>query len=197
MNNIEKIAAYNEIADLLRRHAELVRGTTLDVISNARALAKYAELSELFGFEVTTAYSGEMSSLGGWVCLTSGDAHAIEGLMLMGEGHNRTISWSDDGRQPDDEWLYCIGFSAGAYYFGDHYLTELFAKFWSELVELKPKYSDTANKNLYFSPENASLARKDFHRILEEYRCMVADDERRMRKEKLLKELEKLEEHDK
>jgi len=67
-----------------------------------------------------------------------------------GEKYGRHISWSDDGKQPEDELLLVISFPTGAYIFGDDYPTEFFKEFFQELKTYNPKYTDTTNKTLYF-----------------------------------------------
>ena len=192
MENTDKVRAYKEIAEVLKKHSEFVRGTALDVIDVADALIKCAELFELFGLNMHTTYNRSLSARDGYLTLSGQGAHAIEKLMLMGEKHRRTIGWSDDGRQPEDEWLYIIGFSTGAYFFGEHYPATLFSKFWKELVGLKPKYIDTANHCLYFSHDNAAHAQTELRTILKKYSGMVKEDKRRMDIEKLESELTKL-----
>lgn len=90
-----------------------------------------------------------------------------------GEKYRRTISWSDDGKQPEDELLLVFGFSTGAYIFGDRsdddYPTEFFKEFFQELKAYNPKYTDTTNKNLYFSMENAGKIFNEFPEILKKY----------------------------
>lgn len=110
-------------------------------------------------------------------------------------GSGRFISWSDDGRQPNDEWLLNIGFSTGAYIFGDDYELQkpLFQDFIEELKSYKPKYSDTVNKNFYWGIDDAKAIFEAFPGILKKYqeRNRAEFDERKAKK--LRAELEKLE----
>lgn len=103
------------------------------------------------------------------------------------------ISWSDDGKKPSNEWLYVIRFPTGAYYFGDHYPEEVFKAFFNELKEYKPKYSDTRNRTLYFSPDNAVVIHAVFKDIVKKYADKSAEEYKRQKAEKLRKELEALE----
>ena len=55
------------------------------------------------------------------------------------DGERRSISWSDDGRQPKNETLLYISYPTGAYIFGGDYPTEFFQKFFLELKTYNPK----------------------------------------------------------
>lgn len=111
----------------------------------------------------------------------------------FGEKYRRTISWSDDGKQPDGELLLSIGFSTGAFMFGSDYPTELFKEFFQELKTYNPKYSDTVNKNLYFSMDNAGKIFNEFPEILKKYSEKNKEDFKLRKIKKMREELEKLE----
>lgn len=102
------------------------------------------------------------------------------------------ISWSDDGKQPKNEWLYCIGFSTGAYMFGDDYPQELFERFWNELKTYNPDYIDSHNQSMYFKLENASKIYKEYDGILKKYREINKEDVKKRKIKKMEEELEKL-----
>ena len=92
-------------------------------------------------------------------------------LFKDAEHYGRSISWSDDDRQPEDGWYLCIGFSTGAYIFGKDYESQkqLFQDFFQELKSYKPDYLDTANHNLYWKIENAKPIYDNFNEILKKY----------------------------
>lgn len=94
---------------------------------------------------------------------------------LWGTDFNRTIAWSDDGRQPENEWLYQISFPTGAYIFGDGYLTDVFNKFFVELKLFNPKYLDSANHNLYYTEENSAAVDAALPTLLEKYQAIAAE----------------------
>lgn len=144
---------------------------------------KIVELEELFGFNIphSTMYPHYINL----------KYNGNEAIMFAKEG--KSISWSDDGRQPSNEWLYIISFSTGAYYFGDHYPEETFNEFFNELKEYNPKYSDTRNRTLYFSPENAITIHAVFEDIVKKYAELSAEEYKKQKAEKLRKELEELE----
>ena len=94
----------------------------------------------------------------------------------MGEGHRRTISWSDNGEQPDNEWLYKIGFPEGSYVFhSGHYLQDLFQEFFEELKQYNPKFIDTANKSLYFDYNSAKTIVGEWREIFNKYKSKTSE----------------------
>jgi len=111
---------------------------------------------------------------------------------------DREISWSDDGRQPKDEWLLKIGFPTGPYLFGNgdffnkEYPVETFNAFFEELRSYGPKYSDTANHSLYFSSDNARRVYEDFEEIFNRHKTEVVNEMKRQKKQELEQELERL-----
>ena len=108
-------------------------------------------------------------------------------------GSGKYISWSDDDKQPMNEWLYVINFPTGAYIFGDDYPTELFYELFTELKGYNPDYSDTNNKGLYFKLENASKVYNEFPNIMKKYHEKNNEDRKVRKANKLRKELEELE----
>jgi len=110
-------------------------------------------------------------------------------------GSGRYISWSDDDRQPKDEWLLNISFSTGAYIFGDDYdyQRQLFQDFFDELKTYKPDYSDTHNNSLYWRLDNAKTIYDEFNDILKKYRERNQSELKQREVDKLRKKLEKLE----
>lgn len=119
-------------------------------------------------------------------------------VSLYGEEYNRTIGWSDDDRQPENEWLFCICFPTGPYIFGDYfkdeYPTETFSSFFNELKGFEPKYIDSANKALYYTESSSKAVYEAFGSILKKYQGLVKDELLRKRKKELELELAKLNE---
>lgn len=116
----------------------------------------------------------------------------MEGIYFYAEGKG-TISWEDDRKKPDNEWLYKVHFPTGAYIFGEHYPKELFNEFFEELKTYNPAFSDSHNNCLYFRPENAKAIFVAMPGILENYHKRVAEDAKRMKIKQLKAELENLE----
>ena len=105
----------------------------------------------------------------------------------------RTISWENDGKDPQGEFLLKVGFSTGAYFFGDAYDTEFFKKFFLELESYKPKFKDSHNHDLYFSKEEAGVLLQDYDKILNKYRKLYRDEQDSRRAKVLREELSRLE----
>ena len=107
----------------------------------------------------------------------------------------RFITWSDDGRQPKNEWLLVIGFPTGPYIFGEDYdeQRDLFQDFFEELKSYHPDFSDTHNNVLYWKLENAKDIYKDFDKILQKYEDRNQAELKERKIAELKKELEELE----
>lgn len=110
-------------------------------------------------------------------------------------GSGRFISWSDDGRQPKNEWLLNISFPTGAYIFGEdyNYQQDLFQDFINELRSYTPDYSDTHNKSFYWKLENAKPIYEKSGDILRSYQERNKSEFNKRKVEKLKAELAKLE----
>lgn len=116
-------------------------------------------------------------------------------IASMGEKYHRTISWSADGRQPEDEIMLVLSFPTGAYIFGDSYPTELFARMWEEIKSYGYKYVDDINHNVYFSLDVAAPIANGFRDILNKYYKIFKEEANIRRAEELRRELAKLEEN--
>ena len=108
-------------------------------------------------------------------------------------GGGRYIAWSDDDRQPLNEWLFNVVFPSGAWVFGEGHATSLFQEFFRELKSYKPDYIDNYNRSLYWKLENAKPIFDEFDSIFKKYKDRYASGEKQRRADKLRKELEKLE----
>lgn len=98
------------------------------------------------------------------------------------------ISWSDDRRQPIDEWVYVISFPEGPFIFGEDYDYQkpLFIEFFNELKNYSPDYLDTNNHKLYWNVKNAKNIFNDFNEIFKKYK----EKNRSELKEREIKKLE-------
>lgn len=175
--------AYDEIREVMVKHRDTVLCDTGSLDEKASKHLFGIELQEKYGFDIKLDE----------VCST--DYFNLRGYMrigLFGEKTRRTISWSDDGKQPENEYLLNISFPTGAYIFGDDYPTELFQQFFLELKSYNPKYSDTTNKNLYFTLESGSKVFNEFRTIINKYFEINKTDSRERKIKKLQGELEKL-----
>ena len=172
--------AYKEILDVLKKYREICVYDVNEMESLAKKHLFGIELKEKYGFNVEPR---NIKSLD-WNRFSD-----YMSLGLWGEKYNRKISWSDDGKQPENELLLELSFSTGACIFGDDYPTELFQRFWQELKTYNPKYSDTTNNNLYFSLENGAKLFNEFKDILEKYYEINKIDAKERKIKKLQKEL--------
>jgi len=175
--------AYKEILDLVNKHKDICVYRVEDMEASAK--------NHLFGIELKEKYGLNFNPKD-VKCL---DCHRFNQYLfvgLWGKKHRRDISWSDNGKQPEDELLLQLSFSDGAYMFGDDYPTVLFNEFWEELKTFNPKYTDSTNGGLYFAMSNASKIFNEFASILEKYNELNKTDSRRRKIEKLNKELAEL-----
>jgi hypothetical protein len=111
-----------------------------------------------------------------------------------GEKYNRKISWSDDDRQPNNEYLFSIAIPNGAFIFGNHYPEETFKNFFNALLAYKPDFKDTKNSCLYWRITNP-LAPKvfdEFQNILYTYKEADIELSKAQRIKELEEELELL-----
>lgn len=182
MNKIER---HKELLECLRSFSDILdNNSDLDRRREVQGCIRFLEIAQKFGIVF-----GKPDPYG----YSNFRVNEYTRVILWSDGCQ--ISWSDNDEQPNDgELLYIISFPTGAYIFGQHYPTELFREFFKELKSYSPKYLDTANKTLYFSTDNAKVIHEAFPEILKKYQQRVAEDAKRIRKEKLMKELEQLEE---
>ena len=177
---MKRIDEYKKILAVVNECATVDNSMRLCDIEYA---IKADELYGEFGFE----------GMGQYLYSDYVEVSDYEFIAKYGKDYYRIISWSDDGRQPDNEWLYVISFPTGAYVFDSDYPKDTFNTFFNELKKYAPKYVDTANKSLYFSASNAKIAHNNFYEIFNKYKNLAAAENKKRRAEKLRKELEKLE----
>jgi len=177
---------YDKILSIVLENEEFLNFNHSDLMGQANAHLFGIELKEKYGLNVDPTEFQHNT-------FKKFDDYRFIGM--HGKKHNRTISWSDDDRQPEDESLLCISFSTGAYIFGEDYPKELFQKFFEELLTYNPNYTDSHNHSLYFSMNNASGVFNEFEDILKKYREINRKDFLKRKLERANKEVEKLEEN--
>lgn len=176
--------SYTEIFNTLKMHKDVC---VFDIESLERKAKHHLfslELQEDYGLNIDPKRVdscdwmrfGDYKSIGWW-----------------GEKYRRTISWSVDGRQPEDELLLQISFPTGAYIFGGDYPNDFFQKFWLELKSFNPDYTDEANHSVYWKVQNAKEIFNSFENILDKYRQLNREDFNKRRIAQMKEELEKLE----
>lgn len=107
------------------------------------------------------------------------------------------ISWSDDWRQPKNEWLMKIWFSTWWYMLHDKYASDTFEKMREELRSYGPKYCDSTNHNMYFSLDNCGKVRNDFDAIIKKYRELAIDEIKKKEIANMEERIKKLKEESK
>jgi hypothetical protein len=175
--------AYEEILGLINKYKDIVLFSYGDLERRSKQHLFGLKLQEKYGLEIkpenigSLDYNrfGEYMSIGQW-----------------GEKYNRTISWLDNGKQPEDEVLLQLSFPTGAHIFGDDYPTPFFQEFFNELKTYKPDYIDTTNKNLYWKIKNSKDIFNGFPAILKKYYERNKEDAKKRKIEKLHRELELL-----
>lgn len=182
MTNQDKIQAYVELLNVADKYPAVFKGNY-----SIRTLTEELEalkISELFKLELTSAGNKHYNITGSYDNWTR--------VLFFGKDYGRSIGWSDDDRQPENEWLYVIEFTTGPFIFGEEYPTQTFQKFFNELKSFGPKYSDTVNKCLYFTSENAYKVHAAWKELFLKYKAQVQDELKAKRKQELEEELAKL-----
>lgn len=177
---IETRKSYKEIFKVLDKHKDI---HTIDIKH-----LKYKSELHLFSLELKEIYGLNMGNI--YMCnLDWIDCGEYVKIGRYGEKHNRTIGWSDDDSQPEDEILVSIGFCTGAYVFDSDYPTDFFQKFFQELKSYGPKYCDSTNKKLYFTLDNSREVFNNFSSILNKYHDLNKEDRKQRKILKMEKEL--------
>jgi hypothetical protein len=181
---MDKIDAYREILDVLNKHRDLLKNDhQIDIKDRVVDRISLQKISKEFGINIGSDCNP------GWCKISEHEC-----IKLYGSEHNRTISWPDNGNQPENERLYQISFPTGAYIFGRQYPENTFKMFFDELKGYEPKYIDSANNCLYFTSENAKCVHENFKPIFDKYAGLVDEELKAKKIESLKKELSKLEE---
>jgi len=181
---VNKLKAYKDILKVLDKHSEVVKGDhRIDISSQIRDRIKLQEISKEFGININADASPN------WIKLSE-----FSSIGVYGAASGMSISWSDDGTQPESERLYVISFPTGAYIFGQDYPTGTFKAFFQELKDFGAAYTDTANSTLYFKSDAASKVHSSFNDLFKKYRLLVGEESKNKRIIALKLELDKLQE---
>lgn len=177
------VEVYKEIFKLLKKHEDKVVFDIERLEEQSKFHLYGIELKEKYGLDLDpkSITNINWNKLGDYISICH-----------YGKKYNRKISWSDDGSQPEDELLLNISFPTGGYIFGQDYPREFFQKFFNELKTYNPKYSDTTNKCLYFSMDNAGKIFNKFPSILKKYYEENKIDYKKRQIKKKKEELNKL-----
>jgi len=180
---------FQKIIDICEQNTD-TEGTLSDIRIKAKNRVIRYEWEEKYGIKLDSRFAE-------YDCLRLNDYEFVgyykDGYTCHKEGYGRSISWSEKGKQPVDEWIYEIGFSTGAYIFGgDDGQQQLFQDFFEELRTYKPDYEDLHNHNLYWKIENAKEIMSQFKVILDKYRVRNREELKSRKIAKMEAELAKL-----
>lgn len=158
----KKIEAYEEILSVLNKHIDVVENDSdLNIFGYLNLRIELCGMIEQFGIDIND-----------WSPLHYSYFMRLDGERFISKygDERQIILWEDFGMQPENEWLYVVQFSSGAYFFGRDYPSSLFDEFFLELKQFGPKYIDTRNHTLYFSHDKARDVHENYHEILLHYR---------------------------
>ena len=111
--------AYEDILEVLKKHEEFIKDDyTINIIKQLEFRIETQTIIDMFDIRL------DISNTPGYIVI---DRNRV--IARFGKGTGRNILISDDGRQPENEWLYCISFPRGAYIFGDEYPKKTFDDF--------------------------------------------------------------------
>jgi len=185
--------AYQDILDVCSKYSSEL-GDVKDMEDVARGHLTVIDWEEKYGIKVSESFNP-----------CKWDYYRVNDFMMFSyfkdaklckkEGRGRSIGWEDNNKQPEDGWILSIGFSTGAYIFGDDYdeQTNLFQEFFQELKTYNPDFVDSQNHDLYWRIENAKNIYLDFNEILKKYKDKNASELKNRKIKKLKQELESLE----
>jgi hypothetical protein len=176
--------AYSSILRVMNENKDLCIFDVAELEHKSKLHLFGIELKETYGFDI------DPKNINGLGLVDLGQHTKV---CWIGEKHGRTISWPDGGIQPEDELLLYITFPTGAYIFGNDYPTQFFQRFFKELLDLNPKYTDIHNSTLYYSMDNAGSVFNQFNVLYEKYQELNREDWKQRRIQKMKEDLLKLE----
>lgn len=195
MNNIKK--AIQDIYETCEKYSDpAVYGNSIfysvrDLKEKTKGILKIIEWNDSYGLNISknTSFSSDR-------CLKTDEYSSFiyfkDAKSEKDNGVGRYITYEDDDRQPQNEWMLVLSFPTGPYMFGDDCPRDLFKQFWEELKGYGPKYCDTMNTCLYFALDGCSEVYNSFYDILRKYREIYKGQENKRKIEKLEKEIIKL-----
>ena len=176
--------AYDEIIALATKHSELCDINISDI--------EYRRDNHLFGVELVEKYGLNVNPKE----IYKKHWNSISYYKGIGFYADKVL-WlgcSDDGKQPENEYLVSISFPTGAYIFGEQYdyMRDTFREMFAEFKSYLPKYIDTLNSHLLFTLDMASKPFNEFDEIVAKYRDKAKDEIRIKKAAALQKQLDAL-----
>lgn len=183
MSNTKK--DYEALACDLEKHKKLItEDRDLECLGLVKNKIFTRELIEDHGWEIPSHITGSPN----WFKINNEISAGT-----FGGDTQRAISWEDDNQDPKGEFLLCVSFCTGAYFFGGDYDNSFFREFFLELESYKPSFKDSRNQSLYFAKKNAGKLLQDYVGVVKKYREMYKLESDKRKAKKLREELKKLE----
>ena len=194
--NIKK--AYKEIKEVCEKYAdnsERYCGDIRDMLIKASGHLMIIDWEEKYGIKLSHEYNPS-NALHLNINSHSSISYYEDAVKEKERRSGRYISWSDDDKQPMNEWIFSLSFPTGAYIFGEDYdgQQNLFQEFFNELKTYNPDFTDIHNHSLFWKLENAKNIFDNFNIILHKYQELNGQQLKQRNIDKLKSQLKSLEE---
>ena len=187
-----KIVAYKELLKVVEKYEEFFdRESPTLTAANLKGIVEALEVADEFNLPLQGLQSGTFLRI-------QGVYDEWTNLSFYGEKEGRTIGCPDGGMQPENEWLFVIRFTTGAYSLGSSsgwdrtYPKETFDAMFAELKSYGAAFVDSMNNSLYFRADKARAVYDAFWPTFKNYKGLVDAELKEQRKQELIKELESL-----
>lgn len=186
-----KIVVYGELLKVVEKYEEFFdRESPTLTVDNIKSIVQALVVAHEFNLPLQGLQSGTFLRI-------QGVYDEWTNLSFYGEKEGRTIGCPDEGLQPENEWLFVIRFTCGAYSLGgdgwdSYYPRKTFEAMFEELKSHGAAFVDTANNSLYFRADKARSVYDAFWPTFKKYKALVSEEMKEQRKQELLKELESL-----
>lgn len=186
-----KIVAYKELLKVVKKHEELFdRESPTLTVASLKGIVEALGVAEEFNLPLQGLQSGTFLRI-------QGVYDEWTNLSFYGEKEGRTIGCPDGGVQPENEWLFVIRFTCGAYSLGGdryecQYPRKTYDAMFDELKSYGAAFVDSANNSLYFRADKARAVYDAFWPTFKNYKGLVDAELKEQRKQELIKELESL-----
>ena len=186
-----KIVVYGELLKVVEKYEEFFdRESPTLTVGNIKSIVQALVVAHEFNLPLQGLQSGTLLRI-------QGVYDEWTNLSFYGGNEVRTIGCPDGGVQPENEWLFVIRFTCGAYSLGGdryerQYPRNTFDNMFDELKSYGAAFVDSANSSLYFRADKARAVYDAFWPTFKKYKGLVDVELKEQRKQELLKELESL-----
>lgn len=175
LTNKEKKEALIEIVEFCAKYNDFGHDQDISQIYDLKKKCEYKLLllhwQENYNISIDSYYGDFTSS--GYLRINDVKSFNLfeDAIKCHEQGRGRSIAWPDNDMQPDNGWYLVLGYSTGAYIFGDDYKGQqmLFKDFWDELLNYRPDYIDSKNHYLYWKIENSTNIYNCYEGIFKKY----------------------------